>query len=87
MFVEERLYTLYPGKLSEYLKHYTEEGMAIQTRHLPAMVGYYTSEAGASKELIYDLVPGRFDPDIPVTAATRAMENGGFETMRVRAGR
>ena len=53
MFVEERIYTFYPGKLPEYLKLYTEEGMAIQTRYLPAMVGYYTSEIGTLNLLIH----------------------------------
>ena len=53
MFVEERIYTLHPGKLPEYLKLYTEEGMAIQTRYLPAMVGYYTSEIGTLNLLIH----------------------------------
>ena len=52
MFVEERIYTFHPGKLPEYLKLYTEEGMAIQTRYLPAMVGYYTSEIGTLNLLI-----------------------------------
>ena len=53
MFVEERIYTFYPGKLPEYLKLYTGEGMAIQTRYLPAMVGYYTSEIGTLNLLIH----------------------------------
>ncbi len=30
------------------------------------IVGYYTSQIGGSQELRYDLVPGRFDADIPV---------------------
>lgn len=33
---------------------------------------YYTSETGASKELQYELVPGRFDPDLPVSDHARA---------------
>lgn len=36
------------------------------------LLGYYTSEVGGSKELAYEHVPGRFDPDLPVTPATRA---------------
>lgn len=36
------------------------------------LTGYYTSEVGGSKELNYELVPGRFDPKVPVTAETRA---------------
>jgi hypothetical protein len=30
------------------------------------LIGYFTSEAGASKVLRYEAVPGRFDPDIPI---------------------
>lgn len=39
------------------------------------LTGYYTSEAGGSQELRYVHVPGRFDPDLPVTPATRAMSS------------
>lgn len=33
---------------------------------------YYTSEVGASQELRYELVPGRFDADLPVKPGDRA---------------
>lgn len=36
------------------------------------LLGYYTSEAGGSKELRYELVPGRFDPNIPMQPGDRA---------------
>ena len=36
------------------------------------LTGYYTSQVGGSQELRFDLVPGRYDPDLPVTPATRA---------------
>lgn len=36
------------------------------------LMGYYTSEIGASQELQYQLVPGRFDPDVPVKPGDRA---------------
>jgi len=36
------------------------------------LMGYYTSETGASKELRYELVPGRFDSDIPWHKGDRA---------------
>lgn len=39
------------------------------------VTGYYTSETGASKELRYELEPGRFDPDVPVTSETRALSS------------
>jgi hypothetical protein len=36
------------------------------------LMGYYTSEIGASQELQYQLVPGRFDSDLPVKPGDRA---------------
>jgi hypothetical protein len=36
------------------------------------LTGYYTSQTGASQELRYELVPGRFDNDIPLTPGARA---------------
>jgi len=53
MIVEERMYTLQPGKVPDFLKHYQEEGMALQTRHLPAMVGYYFTEIGPLNMIIH----------------------------------
>ena len=39
------------------------------------LVGYYTSETAAAKELRYDPSPGRYDPDLPLTPQTRAISN------------
>lgn len=36
------------------------------------LTGYYTSEVGASRELQYELVPGRFDPDLPLPVNNRS---------------
>ncbi|KQN40884.1 twin-arginine translocation pathway signal protein [Sphingomonas sp. Leaf407] len=36
------------------------------------LTAYYTSEAGASRELQYELVPGKFDPDLPFVPGSRA---------------
>ena len=36
------------------------------------VMGYYTSEIGGEKELDYELVPGRFDPDLPLKPGDRA---------------
>ncbi len=36
------------------------------------LTGYYTSEAGGSQELRYELVPGRFDPDLSLEPKDRA---------------
>ena len=39
------------------------------------LTGYYTSETGGAKELRYELVPGRYDPDVPNTPSTRAFSS------------
>lgn len=39
------------------------------------LTGYYTSEAGGSQELQFNLVPGTFQPDVPVTPQTRAISS------------
>lgn len=36
------------------------------------LTGYYTSEVGASRELQYELVPGRWDPNLPLAANNRS---------------
>jgi len=36
------------------------------------LTGYYTSEVGGARELRYELVPGRYDPKVPITPETRA---------------
>jgi hypothetical protein len=53
MIVEKRTYTTYPGKVAEYLKLYKAEGLAIQTRILPKLVGYYYSELGELNQIIH----------------------------------
>jgi NIPSNAP len=46
MIVEERIYTIKLGKMGAYLNLYETVGMPIQTRILPRMIGYFTTEIG-----------------------------------------
>lgn len=39
------------------------------------LTGYYTSEAGGSQELRYELVPGKWEWDIPLTPEMRAFSS------------
>lgn len=39
------------------------------------LTGYYTSEAGASRELRYELVPGRWDPNLALAPDQRAFSS------------
>jgi hypothetical protein len=53
MIVEERIYTLHPGKTGEYLALYQAEGMAIQTRILGRMLGFFTTDIGPLNQVVH----------------------------------
>jgi hypothetical protein len=53
MYVEERMYTLKTGSVPEYLKHYQNDGMKVQRKHLPHMVGYYFTEVGPLNMIVH----------------------------------
>ncbi|TAK83224.1 MAG: NIPSNAP family protein [Betaproteobacteria bacterium] len=53
MYVEERMYRLKVGTAAEYLKHYETEGMKVQLKHLPHMVGYYFTEVGPINMIVH----------------------------------
>lgn len=54
---------------------YAERGSLWARMKSLVLMGYYTSEAGATQELRYQLVPGRYDPDIPEKPGDRASSN------------
>ncbi len=53
MIVEERIYTLKPGKAAEYLRNYEQEGLAIQRPILGNLAGYYSSEIGPLNLIVH----------------------------------
>ncbi|WAG81573.1 NIPSNAP family protein [Metapseudomonas furukawaii] len=53
MLVEQRTYTLQPGKTHEYLALYEAEALPIQRRILGRLVGYYRSEIGALNQVVH----------------------------------
>jgi hypothetical protein len=46
MIVEERTYHLAPARGPEYLRLYEQKGVAIQTRILGNLIGYFSTEIG-----------------------------------------
>jgi NIPSNAP len=46
VIVEERIYTLEPGKTPEYFRLYEDEGLAIQVPILGNLIGYFSSDIG-----------------------------------------
>lgn len=53
MIVEERIYRIRLGKMKDYLDLYAAEGMPIQTRILPRMIGYFTTEIGPLSSVVH----------------------------------
>lgn len=52
MFVEIRTYRLKNGAVPAYLAA-VAEGIAIQRRHLGALIGYYSSEIGPINQIVH----------------------------------
>ena len=53
MIVEERIYTLHPGKVPEMVKLYGEEGLALQQKYLGKFLGYFTCETGNLNQVVF----------------------------------
>jgi len=53
MIVEERIYTLYPGKVPAFLKAYEQYGLEIQRSILGTLVGYFHTEFGPQNQIVH----------------------------------
>ena len=71
---------LTPARQHEVLTAVDQAGFATRGSLWPrikslVLMGYYTSDVGCTQELYYQLVPGRFDPDVPLKPGDRASAN------------
>jgi len=53
MIVEERTYTVKPGTVHVYYKDYDPRGLAIQTRVLGNLIGYFHTEIGELNQIVH----------------------------------
>ncbi len=53
MIVEERIYTLHPGKVPDYMKLYEDEGRAAQEPILGKMIGWFHTDFGPQNQIIH----------------------------------
>jgi hypothetical protein len=53
MIVEQRTYTLRPGKVPEWMEIYQREGYELQVRILGRMVGYFSTELGTLNQVVH----------------------------------
>jgi hypothetical protein len=54
MILDHRTYTLYPGKLPEFLKVYQADGWPVQTEHLGQPYGWFVShDIGPLNQIVH----------------------------------
>ena len=53
MIVEERIYTMQPGKVQEWLAFYGERGLPVQQRLLGKLIGFFSSEIGTLNQVVH----------------------------------
>jgi hypothetical protein len=53
MIVEERTYTVKPGTVHVYYQDYDPRGLAIQTRILGNLIGYFHTEIGELNQVVH----------------------------------
>lgn len=53
MIVEQRTYTLHPGKVADMVRLYGEEGLALQQKHLGRFIGYFVAESGDVNQVVF----------------------------------
>ena len=53
MIIEERIYTVQPGKAAEYAKLMESEGIAIQEPILGQLFGFFLTEFGPLNQVIH----------------------------------
>lgn len=53
MIVEERIYTMQPGRTAEWLAFYGERGLPIQQRLLGRLIGFFQSEIGTLNQVVH----------------------------------
>ena len=53
MIVDERTYTLYPGKVPEFFKLYEAEGLPVQSRILGRLIGFFQTDVGELNQIVH----------------------------------
>ncbi|TMH38211.1 MAG: NIPSNAP family protein [Betaproteobacteria bacterium] len=53
MIVDLRTYTMVPGRLKAFLELYEAEGLPVQKRHQPNLIGYFVTEIGTQNQVVH----------------------------------
>src|SRR4028119_2316121 len=87
MFIEQRMYTAYPGRLPAWLRLYEEVGGPCSARHLGPPIGFFTVEFGTINRVLF--VRGFDDADDrerQLAAREADPEWGRFRTETAKVG-
>lgn len=53
MIYDLRTYTMVPGRLRAFLTLYENEGLPVQLRHQPRLIGYFVTEIGTQNQVVH----------------------------------
>jgi len=53
MIYEERIYTIAPGKVAQYLETYRELGLPVQLEVMGKLIGYWHTEIGGLNKVVH----------------------------------
>lgn len=53
MIIDERTYTIAPGKLAAYLEAYFRDALPVMRPHLGEPYGYFTTETGVLNQFVH----------------------------------
>ena len=53
MIIDERTYTVRPGKLAAYLEAHMADALPLMRKHLGEPYGYYTTETGDLNQFVH----------------------------------
>jgi hypothetical protein len=53
VIIDERTYTIAPGKLQAYLENHFRNALPLMRKHLGEPFGYYTSETGTLNQFVH----------------------------------
>ncbi len=65
MVYEERIYTIRPGRVAEYLRNYEQLGLPVQLEVIGNLIGFFRTEVGGLNKVVhiwgYDSLDDRLD--------------------------
>jgi hypothetical protein len=53
MIYDLRTYTMVPGRLRAFLTLYEADGLPVQLRHQPNLIGYFVTEIGTQNQVVH----------------------------------